>query len=363
MEIEKGSIESAKRIIKKDVRIVNMIPSKGGPYHPHYNLDASPLCRACRGREVEIVKFLLEHGADPNMDGSSYEDSIFIPLQAALYNEMASRYDLRTIEEVRANPEEQKVTEIVRLLFAYGAVVPELDRQEPPYHTRHEETPAVERTRGKKYRIQDSCIYWACRQGHIDSLRMLLEHGAHPNYGMYGLTAYLDHSAEFFIPETNPEKTYDEWGLYNPMRELLCSFPRASPLMCVYTAWMENSIARDGEEAFEQGKRSRKHTHTAYLEETAAKAAAAASKAAWLQSDEYKAEMAASAEQWAEHQRLMRDDPEYRRQVIEMGGNDDTLSPEFLEQWRKKQGSAEGGSRRRRTRRKGKKNRKTRRHK
>jgi ankyrin repeat protein len=202
--IEQGTSdtrEMAMGIIKEDPRIITMVLPQDSTY------DISPLCTACRQQDVELVAFMLHYEPDVNKNGTNRGE--YIPLQAVLY----SSSDVRTAEtkkEYDDNEREKRVTEIVRLLFEHGAKVPELDRQEP--------------TGNDSFR--NSCVYWACRLGHIDSLSMLLERGGNPNYGIFGLNAFLEDSNSTVKPNS------DEWSVYNAMKLLLCSKRGASAVMC-----------------------------------------------------------------------------------------------------------------------------------
>lgn len=193
--IEVGDTATAMQIIKKDVRLINTIPAhEATPVNPYHHYSSTPFCMACRHSNLELVKFMLDHDADVNKNGTYGE--VYTPLHAAIYDQSQTDPDI-TYEEFIHDSHERDHTEIVRLLFAHGAVVP----------------------------ADPDLVRFACKNLHLESLRMLLEHGADPNDGILS-------GLDFLLSYSESPKEAQGDTMYVAMLNLLCSTPGADATVC-----------------------------------------------------------------------------------------------------------------------------------
>ncbi|KAF7328224.1 Pfs, NACHT and ankyrin domain protein [Mycena venus] len=149
--------------------------------------------QAASGRgEIEIARLLLEHGAEVNAQGGKYGDA----LQAALlrvHNEMERYFRIGSAEREA----KQGDFEMVRLLLEHGA---DVNAQRGEHGNAlyaacwkgHIEIVHLLLQHGAEVNVKgkedDNALYAATSKGHIETVRLLLEHGAEVNAqgGKYG---------------------------------------------------------------------------------------------------------------------------------------------------------------------------------
>ena len=127
------------------IEIVKLLLDCGAQVNTYRNCLSSPLISASVAGQTEIVKLLLARGAEVNMASATG----VVPLMAA-------------VSEMAIKLKEYNVIETIKLLLEHGAKV------------------------NMQYKVLTSNMIWsplmmACLTGHVETIELLLEHGADVN--------------------------------------------------------------------------------------------------------------------------------------------------------------------------------------
>ena len=158
----------------------------------------TPLSNACYNDNIEVAKFLIEHGADVN----SKDRDWYTPLYWACYKENIELVKLLLEQGADVDSKNKKGetplywackkgnTEIVKLLLEHGADVNIKDKyvDTPLYWAcvkNHTEVAKVLIGHGADVNSENnygvSPLSWACRNNNIELVKFLIEHGADVN--------------------------------------------------------------------------------------------------------------------------------------------------------------------------------------
>jgi ankyrin repeat protein len=172
-------------IADNNIERVKELLSAGAELEP--KCPANAICKplafaAARGR-LEIVKLLLEAGADPN-GKNAYGDTPFMVAENAMATDKSSEADVRKLRrfllENGTDPNQPNDFGISPLIGMCGSGDKELV-QVALKHGGDVNATFVRRV-DSKHGDRNSALMWAAGQGEGEIVRMLLDAGANPSY-------------------------------------------------------------------------------------------------------------------------------------------------------------------------------------
>lgn len=147
------------------------------------NSICKPLAFAAARGRLEIVKLLLEAGADPN-GKNAYGDTAFMVAENAIATDKSSDADVRKVRryllENGTNPNQPNDFGISPLIGMCGSGEKELV-QLALKHGGDVNATFVRKV-DSEHGDRNSALMWASGQGEVEIVRMLLDAGANPSY-------------------------------------------------------------------------------------------------------------------------------------------------------------------------------------